>query len=155
MHIGVRYSHLNAEEYLLVHRPELWQEVNDVISEVDAIPYKTRQSREKTMMGRKPYSPSDMNATFRASLEARGWEKRRNTFWVTDDEKLMRRLYGLPEEAQKKAIQESGHIPIMSYNQTDFIKDRVAIEVKFGKYAFVTHDLFVRHLSFTSRILLT
>ena len=37
----------------------------------------------------------------------------------------------------------------MSYNQTDFVKERVAVEVQFGKYAFVAHsDLFVKHLSF-------
>ncbi len=36
----------------------------------------------------------------------------------------------------------------MSYNQTDFLKSRVAVEVQFGKYAFVAHDLFVKHLSF-------
>ena len=38
----------------------------------------------------------------------------------------------------------------MSYNQTDFVKERVAVEVQFGKYAFVAHDLFVKHLSFVS-----
>ncbi len=31
--------------------------------------------------------------------------------------------------------------PIFSYNQTDFIKDRVALEVQFGKYSFVAYDL--------------
>ena len=35
----------------------------------------------------------------------------------------------------------------MSYNQTDFVKERVAVEVQFGKYSFVAHDLFVKHLS--------
>ena len=38
--------------------------------------------------------------------------------------------------------------PIFSYNQTDFVKDRVAIEVQFGKYSFVAYDLFVKHLAF-------
>ena len=28
------------------------------------------------------------------------------------------------------------------------MKDRIADEVQFGKYAFVAHDLFVKHLSF-------
>lgn len=28
------------------------------------------------------------------------------------------------------------------------MKDRIAVEVQFGKYAFVAHDLFVKHLSF-------
>jgi len=37
-----------------------------------------------------------------------------------------------------------------SYKQTDFVKDRVAIEVQFGKYAFVAFDLFVKHLLFYS-----
>ncbi|MDR1972547.1 MAG: hypothetical protein LBQ46_11580 [Treponema sp.] len=32
--------------------------------------------------------------------------------------------------------------------QTDFVKNRVAIEVQFGKYSFVAYDLFVKHLAF-------
>ena len=54
----------------------------------------------------------------------------------------------LPEREQKQAIEDAGHTPIMSYNQTDFVKKRVAVEIQFGKYAFVAHDLFVKHLSF-------
>jgi hypothetical protein len=38
--------------------------------------------------------------------------------------------------------------PILSYKQTDFVKNRVAVEVQFGKYAFVAFDLFVKHLLF-------
>ena len=67
---------------------------------------------------------------------------------VLADEGLMRGIFGLSEEMQKQEITEAGYIPIMSYNQTDFLKDRVAIEVRFGQYAFVAHDLFVKHLSF-------
>ena len=40
--------------------------------------------------------------------------------------------------------------PIYSYNQTDFVKEKVAIEVRFGKYAFVAYDLFVKHMLFYS-----
>ena len=42
----------------------------------------------------------------------------------------------------------STELNIRSYNQTDFVKNRVAIEVQFGKYAFVAYDLFVKHLAF-------
>ena len=148
MRIGARYSHLNGEEYLIVHKPALWQEVQDVISSVDAEACKTKVSKEKTMPGRLLYSPTDMNAAFKTGLEGIGWTERRNTFWVTDDEKLLRGIYGLSSEEQKSAIQNAGHEPIMSYNQTDFVKDRAAVEIQFGKYAFVAHDLFVKHLSF-------
>jgi hypothetical protein len=53
-----------------------------------------------------------------------------------------------PAEEQKKDILAAGEVPISSYNQTDFVKDRVAVEVQFGKYAFVAYDLFVKHLAF-------
>ncbi len=51
-------------------------------------------------------------------------------------------------EQQKAEIKAAGLEPIFSYNQTDFVKDRVAVEVQFGKYAFVAFDLFVKHLAF-------
>ncbi len=148
MQIRARYSHLNGEEYLLVHRRQLWQEVQDVIAGVDASACRTKLSREKTRSGRLLYSPIDMNRAFRDGLKARGWSERRRTFWLSADERLMRSIYGLPEEEQKLAIESAGHTPIMTYNQTDFVKERVAVEVQFGKYAFVAHDLFVKHLSF-------
>ncbi len=54
----------------------------------------------------------------------------------------------LPPDEQKREIEEMGFSPIFSYNQTDFVKERVAIEVQFGKYPFVAYDLFVKHLAF-------
>ena len=54
-------------------------------------------------------------------------------------------------DKQKVEIETAGETPIFSYNQTDFVKDRVAIEVQFGKYSFVAYDLFVKHLAFFVR----
>ena len=139
---------MNGEEYLLVHRANLWREVREVIAEVDAEACKTKVSREKTMPGKMLYSPQDMNAAFKKGFEARGWKERRATFWITDDETVLRRIHHLSEKEQRTAIKDAGLKPIMTYNQTDFVKDRVAVEVQFGKYAFVAHDLFVKHLSF-------
>ena len=148
MQIKARYSHLNGEEYLLVHRKQLWNEVQAVIGKVDALACRTKVSRERTMPGKMLFSPTDMNRAFSDGLRQLGWSERRSTFWVTDDEKILRGVYTLPEDEQKRTIEEAGLTPIMSYNQTDFVKDRVAVEVQFGKYAFVAHDLFVKHLSF-------
>ena len=148
MQIKGQYSHLNGYEYLMYHHPDLWEEVEGVIGLVDAEACRTKVSKEKTMRGRRLYSPREMNAEFKLWFEGAEWKQRRNTFWVTTDEKLLRGVYGLPEKEQKRRIEAAGHEPIMSYNQTDFVKDRVAVEVQFGKYAFVAHDLFVKHLSF-------
>ncbi len=148
MEIKATYSHLNGLEFLLVHRSVLWDEVQRVISQVDAEACRTKVSRERTMRGRLLYSPTDMNNAFKAGFRNSGWRDSQNRFWVAPDEKLLRGIYSLPPSIQKERIEEAGYTPVMSYNQTDFVKDRVAVEVQFGKYAFVAHDLFVKHLSF-------
>lgn len=148
MKIAETYSHLNGLEFLLVHKPSLWQEIQDVISAVDANKCRTKVSKEKTMKGRLLFSPIDMNASFNRLLRKKSWEESRVSYWVTKSEKLIRKTLTLSAEEQKREIEAAGETPIFSYNQTDSVKDRVAVEVQFGKYAFVAYDLFVKHLAF-------
>ena len=148
MRVVERYSHLNGEEHLLVHHPRLWDEIQAVVKAVDAEKCRTKVSEEKTRRGRRLYSPVDMNKAFKEEFERRGWRGEKRAFWVTSDEQVMRVAATLPADDQKEMIEKSGRTPIHSYNQTDFVKDRVAVEVQFGKYAFVAHDLFVKHMSF-------
>ena len=142
------YSHLNGLEYLLVHKKKLWNELKSVISLVDAEKCKTKISREKTKKGKILYSPIDMNKEFKKILSQRDWKESRVNYWVTKNEKLIRKTLTMSEDHQKKEIISAGENPIKSYNQTDFVKDRIAVEVQFGKYPFVAYDLFVKHLAF-------
>jgi hypothetical protein len=148
MKITDTYSHLNGLEFLLVHKPILWEEIKDVVSAVDANKCRTKVSKEKRMKGELLFSPIDMNAAFKHLLRKREWKENRVSYWVTRNEKLIRKTLTMSPEEQKKEIEEAGEKAIYSYNQTDFVKDRVAIEVQFGKYAFVAYDLFVKHLAF-------
>ena len=148
MNIIETYSHLNGLEFLIVHKPQLWEEIKDVIALVDAETCKTKVSKEKTMKGKLLYSPIDMNKTFSRLLHTNQWKESRVSYWVTKNEKLIRKTLALPAKEQKKDIEAAGEVPIFSYNQTDFVKDRVAVEVQFGKYSFVAYDLFVKHLAF-------
>ncbi|MFZ5450470.1 MAG: BglII/BstYI family type II restriction endonuclease [Thermodesulfobacteriota bacterium] len=148
MKIIETYSHLNGLEFLLVHKPKLWQEIRNVIDMVDTEACKTKVSKEKTMKGKLLYSPKDMNKAFEKLLHTNKWKESRVKYWVTKSEKLIRKTLTLSPEEQKKEIEMTGEAPIFSYNQTDFVKDRVAVEVQFGKYSFVAYDLFVKHLAF-------
>lgn len=148
MKIVKTYSHLNGVEFLMVHHSRLWQEVIDVIAAVDAGKCRTKVSKERTMQGELLYSPKDMNGQFCAKLNAKGWMESRVSYWVTEDEKLIRNTLACGPDEQKRKIEAAGLNPIFSYNQTDFVKDRVALEVQFGKYSFVAYDLFVKHLAF-------
>lgn len=148
MRIAERYSHLNGLEFLLVHKPMLWTEIQAVVSAVDAPVCRTKVSKEKTMRGKLLYSPIDMNASFKRLLRARDWQESRVNYWVTKSEKLIRKTLTMSSVDQKKEIEDAGETPIFSYNQTDFVKDRVAVEIQLGKYPFVAYDLFVKHLAF-------
>lgn len=145
------YSHLNGLEYLLVHRKSLWESVLEVVRAIDATACRIKQSKEKGMVGKMLYSPVEMNREFSERLGHIGWKEERITYWVTKDERLIRRTLSMSSDEQKIQIENAGEIPILSYNQTDFVKNRVALEVQFGKYAFVAYDLSVKHLAFYVR----
>ena len=148
MRIVEHYSHLNGLEFLMVHQPELWEEIQQVIANVDATQFKTKVSKEKTMRGKMLYAPIEMNKAMNAEFQKRGWSESRTSYWVTKDANLVRETMTMTASEQKKEIIKSGQTPIFSFNQTDFVKGRVAVEVQFGKYAFVAFDLFVKHMAF-------
>lgn len=148
MQIATFYSHLNGYEFLQVHKPHLWQEIIDAISSVDAKSCKTKVSKEARTRDQLFYSPIDMNKRMNDELAARQWKEDRTTYWVTADAKLIRRTLNLAPAEQKMEIEAAGEKAYLSYNQTDFVKDRVAVEIQFGKYAFVAYDLFVKHMAF-------
>ena len=100
------------------------------------------------MRGKLLYSPIALNRLFKDKLEKNEWHESRTSYWVTSDHRLIRKILTMPIEKQKSEILEAGLEPIYSYNQTDFVKDRVAVEVQFGKYSFVAYDLFVKHMAF-------
>ncbi|MCB5229301.1 MAG: restriction endonuclease [Candidatus Cloacimonetes bacterium] len=151
MKISKIYSHMNGEEFLKVHHADLYQDIINVIKNVDAAKCKTKISKEKTMSGKLLYSPKELNASFKKQFEALGWTEKRYSYYITLDRELMQLSLEKDAAEQKEFLESRGEInPINSYKQTDFVKDKVAVEVQFGKYAFVAFDLFVKHMLFYS-----
>lgn len=148
MRIGATHSHLNGLEWLLVHQKPIWKEIQRTIREIDADRFKSKISKEKTMKGKRLYAPKELNKEFERRLNGLGWEESRTSYWVTDDYSLIRDTLHMPAPTQKQEMENAGKAPIYSYNQTDFVKNRVAVEVQFGKYSFIAYDLFVKHLAF-------
>lgn len=148
MKIGAMYSHLNGFEWIQYHQKEMWEEIEKVITTINAEDYRTKVSKEKTMRGKHLFSPVDLNKKMKIDFEALGWFESRTNYWVTDDYNLISKTMHLKPDEQKKLIEEEGKHPIRSYNQTDFVKNRIAVEIQFGKYSFIAYDLFVKHLAF-------
>jgi hypothetical protein len=149
MKIAQSYSHLNGEEFLIVHHNSLYNEIKEIISSIDANHLKTKISKEKKKVGNNLYSPIELNKIFNEKFTNKLWKESRYSYYITLNRELMERSIPLNLHEQKEFLIKNGeNNPIFSYNQTDFVKDKIAVEVQFGKYAFVAFDLFVKHMMF-------
>ncbi|MGB9589083.1 MAG: BglII/BstYI family type II restriction endonuclease [Armatimonadota bacterium] len=119
MRIVYEYSHLGGLEILTVRYPDHLQEIIDAVRAVK--PFRSKVSREKSTAGKRLYSPVEMNRQFREIFAAKGYREIRDVYTIT--------LPGSP-------IRIPG-----AFKQIDFVKDRVLVEVQFGKYAFMFYDM--------------
>jgi len=71
MKIAQKYSHLNGEEYLIVHHNNLYDEIKSAIESIDAEQLRTKISKEKRKIGNHLLSPIDLNAAFNKAFYSR------------------------------------------------------------------------------------
>lgn len=151
MKIAKKYSHLNGEEYLIVHHNDLYKEITDIIQDIDASKFLTKVSKEKRKIGNNLYSPGELNKAFEIEFNKRNWQESRYNYYITLNRDLMEQSIPMEATEQRTFLINNGEPdPIFSYNQTDFVKQKIAVEIQFGKYAFVAYDLFVKHMMFYS-----
>ncbi|WP_342267829.1 BglII/BstYI family type II restriction endonuclease [Candidatus Tisiphia endosymbiont of Empis tessellata] len=120
MKIVYEYSHLGGRQILQVDYPKIFQEIHESIKAINDIK-KNKVSKEKTSEGKMFYSPKELNNAFTQQFNSRGFHE------IIDK-------YDIVIPNHDKVISNS-------YKQIDFVKDRVLIEVQFGKYAFMFYDL--------------
>jgi Restriction endonuclease BglII len=119
MRVLYEYSHLGGTEILRVRYPECEREIYDIVAKVAAS--RSKVSKEKTMRGKELYSPKDMNGQFTRAFAARGYSELRDTYTIR--------------------IPNSDVAIPGAFKQIDFVKDKVLVEVQFGKYAFMFYDM--------------
>ena len=117
MKIKKTYSHLGGSEILSTRFPDISTEINDIISNV--MPLKTKISKEKRRKGKSLYNPRELNSSFQENF-------------VSKQFKEIRLDYDIQITETRK---------ISSYKQIDYNKDKVNVEVQFGKYAFMFYDM--------------
>ncbi len=114
------YSHLGGRQILQVDYPRIEAEIDAVIEAV-RITERGKVSKEKTKRGKRLYSPKEMNGRFKEEFRARGFVELRDSYTIE-----------IPNHDAK--------IP-GAYKQIDFVKEKVLVEVQFGKYAFMFYDM--------------
>ncbi len=79
------------------------------------------------MWGRMLYNPRSINRVFRKAFETRGWEKRK-----------VHCEYSTQYYCSGYAPPPS---PREAFREMDFVKNRVGVEIQFGKYAFMVYNV--------------
>jgi len=127
MRIAGRYSIKNGEAVLQEQYSWVLSEIEAILSNVDANSSKIKISKEKTMNGKELYSPVDLNKKIKKGFISRGWQN-----------KKVRCDY--PTEYYCE-----GYVPADevrgAFRDMDFVKDKVGVEVQFGKYSFMVYNV--------------
>lgn len=127
MRIAGEYSFKKGEEAIKSRFPDLLNEISDVIRSIDASAAKRKRSKEKTMRGRILYSPKKLNKAFKLEFSRHGWATVR-----------------VPCQYSQSNYQP-GYTPRPlgrgAFREMDFIKNRLGVEVQFGKYAFMVYNV--------------
>ena len=124
MRIVARYSFCHGLELITTKHHKELSEVTSAIQSVDAEHFRTKQSKEKTMPGRLLYAPKLINS---AILD--GFLYKCPDTWNTPERKL-RINHEIPGIGGSTVT-----------FTTDGVKNRVALEIQLGKYAFVEYDI--------------
>lgn len=140
MRIVSIHSHKGGRESTPRRWPKEWREVQRAIRKVDLSSTRTKVSKEKTMVGRTLYSPKAINKALRKELERLGWSRRRIQMKTEVD------LEGVPAEI--RTAYKPQH---KGFREIDFVKNRLGIEVQFGKYAFMVYNVLAKMTIFHNR----
>lgn len=151
MRIAFKYNHLHAEEYLYYRKRDLIEELEKCIRDIDANKY-LKVSCDSAHLGEIYYDQKALNEEIEKDLNSKGWNELKISYYVTEDEAVTKQIVKIAQkDEQKRIIEENGLEALQSHNQVDFMKDRIAVEVQFGKYFSVAYDLHVKHTFFYLR----
>jgi hypothetical protein len=89
------------------------------------------------MPGQKLYAPKKLNARFKKEFQNRAWEKSKIIVETT------------VQLSRNRIIKHKG------FREIDFVKNRLGVEVQFGKYAFMVYDVAAKMTIFHKQKIIT
>lgn len=137
MIIAAKYSFNGGAEAVADKYPHLLEELTSALAAVNAEEHRTKKSKEKTMMDVMLYSPPDLNKAIKKPLFDQGWKNHTvkcnySTEYYT--------------EAYKSKVTE-----IVGFRDMDFVKEKLGVEVQFGKYSFMVYNVAAKMTIFRNR----
>ena len=124
--VVAEYEIKNGKRILEEKYPDEFAAIYEIINEIDAAKYKTKKSKEKTMLGKMLYNPPEMNDEFKRLFKSRNWHP----------------IKVKCDYSSKEYIANYSPTNIRNpYREMDYVKNKVGVEVQFGKYAFMVYNV--------------
>lgn len=129
MKVVAEFDFNGGKNFVETHYAKELAELKQAISNIDASLYKTKVSQEKTMLGKILYSPTEINQAFKNELYPLNWLNSK----VSCDYSQ----YGtyspnyIPSHTGSRG----------AFRDMDFVKNKLGVEVQFGKYAFMVYNV--------------
>lgn len=118
---------------------KFYKEIYSIIESIKAEECKIKTSKEKTMSGKMLYSPVALNRKYKKAFMDKGWEKKKvickysSNFYLSDY-----------KEFYKSKVKNT-------FREIDFVKDKLGVEVQFGKYAFMVYNVCAKMTIFNKK----
>lgn len=129
MRIAGKYSFNKGQEAMEETYAEELSEIYRVIETIDAQTHKNKVSKEQSTQGQLFYNPTELNKEFTRLLTALGWHSQVSLPCEYSREYYVAG-YAPPSEIGKQASRD-----------IDYVKNRVGLEVQFGKYAYMVYNV--------------
>jgi len=128
MKIAEIYSFNDGEKFVKKHFKKEIVELKNAINSIDASLYKTKSSKEKKIPGKILYSPVGFNKAFKDYLLPLSWLN------VKEKCEYSNKYYvdGYKSPFKKK---------VYPFRDMDFVKNKLGVEVQFGKYSFMVYNV--------------
>ncbi len=137
MIIGGQYSFNNGLEVVTEKYPHLLAEIIQIIAAVNAEELKVKESKERGSAGKLFYYPPALNKAFRFEFQNRGWANRR----VASE--YSRQHY---TAEYQRGVDVKG-----AFRDMDFVKEKLGVEVQFGKYSFMVYNVAAKMTIFKNK----
>lgn len=128
MRIVAKYSFNKGLEIVSKRYPHLLAEIETVINSVKAEEHKNKQSKETAKKRGMLFSPKALNKAFKAAFKEQGtWQPVK-----------------IPCDSTEYYVADYQPTPLKGskpYREMDFVKEKLGVEVQFGKYAFMVYNV--------------
>lgn len=128
MRIVAEYAFNDGAAQVRKTYPKLIDEIKAIVGSIDARGHKTKKSKEKTKNFRMLFNPKTLNRVFKTQFGNYGWQPKKEYCQYSSD------------------FYVDGYTPTplrgqRPYREMDFVKEKLGVEVQFGKYAFMVYNV--------------